>query len=1111
MIDPTTIPQLPVDVTVPPIGATAPTGFDEVYLLYNILNDIQAGLGDSYLATYTAYGLPAALEAYINVQVPQNAELQSQFVSAAATIVSDITNLSDGNPLPAIIDALSATGNLPSLVAPFAGTLSQYLSVQNTPAGSPVTVEYPTGSSATTVTTTYNGPNGTGGLARVDQENANGTSEITTFNSDGSWTETTYSSSHGTGPATGSIIENSSGSISATLGSGYQFTPIADLAGPNQMPGSGTFATGINDSGVIVGYFTNNTGSHGFELSNGVYTTIDAPNVLPYSTEITGISNSGLIDGSYYDASTNTEVVFIDNAGSFTLISFPSLQFPPGNTSIEVGGINNSGVVVGETFTPGQSGFDTQNGTAQSVVSGYLNGINDLGVAVGSGASAGYGFFTLNIATHTLTNFPAIGNGGTIPYAINNLGVIVGEYFESTASGADAVSGFVDNNGSIQTISIPGAVDTIVRSTNDNGTIVGYYIDSNDQAHAFIGTPTNGTSITLTPLAGQTQALSDVLADPSLTSNGAVQDLLIQGPGAVESEGDVSIPSLTVDGGGNLLLNGGTLNTDPVTVITDGNISGYGTITGAETVNGTITASGGTLDLTGSISGTGVLTLAAGATLQLEGAIAAAEGLAFTGGQETLVLGATASVLAPVGGFGLGDAIGLEGQQVIAAKYSTSTNLLTLTGSGGANFVLTLIGTYQQSNFALSNGEVVWSANVAAVPTVSGVTPAAVEEGQTTVIGTVTPGRAGDALTLTETAGAGTLSLGVVQANGAQQVIYTAPDVISASAIDKVAYTVSENGASATGTASVQLDSGPSIALQAFALSGVGHAVTLATATPGLSADELSLEVLQAPTGGSLALNGNEVQYTPSVTPSSKPVTFSFEVKDQLGGLTPAATVIVGGNLVNSISGSAAGDTDISLGNGINKITLAGSGNVVDAGLGADSVSGGVSNNIVVLGNGLDSVNFSGGGNRITLGSGADAVTVGGTGNQITLGSGIDVVHGGTGDTISLAHTLLTLYGSAETVLTGSGNATLNDFSTRLRLEIGPTAGAVILSHFASDPSGVIELINGIGGFASTAAVVSSLRSDGHGGTLLSFGHGSSIDFTGLAPSQLHASNFEIG
>jgi probable HAF family extracellular repeat protein len=60
----------------------------------------------------------------------------------------------------------------------------------------------------------------------------------------------------------------------------------------------GTFATGINDKGQIVGYyFDNRHNEHGFLYSGGVYTTIDDP--LGSGTYATGINDEGQIVGYY--------------------------------------------------------------------------------------------------------------------------------------------------------------------------------------------------------------------------------------------------------------------------------------------------------------------------------------------------------------------------------------------------------------------------------------------------------------------------------------------------------------------------------------------------------------------------------------------------------------------------------------------------------------------------------------------------------------------------------------------------------------------------------------------------------------------------------------------
>ena len=58
-----------------------------------------------------------------------------------------------------------------------------------------------------------------------------------------------------------------------------------------------TVPTSINDSGAVVGYYTDSGGqSHGFLYLNGKWATLDYPNAT--GTSLTGISNSGTIVGN---------------------------------------------------------------------------------------------------------------------------------------------------------------------------------------------------------------------------------------------------------------------------------------------------------------------------------------------------------------------------------------------------------------------------------------------------------------------------------------------------------------------------------------------------------------------------------------------------------------------------------------------------------------------------------------------------------------------------------------------------------------------------------------------------------------------------------------------
>src|SRR5258708_9964470 len=68
---------------------------------------------------------------------------------------------------------------------------------------------------------------------------------------------------------------------------------------PLNTSGDGTLASGINDTGQIVGTYADASGVHGFLLSGGSYTTLDAP-LAPQYTIAQGINGAGQIVGLYF-------------------------------------------------------------------------------------------------------------------------------------------------------------------------------------------------------------------------------------------------------------------------------------------------------------------------------------------------------------------------------------------------------------------------------------------------------------------------------------------------------------------------------------------------------------------------------------------------------------------------------------------------------------------------------------------------------------------------------------------------------------------------------------------------------------------------------------------
>lgn len=135
-----------------------------------------------------------------------------------------------------------------------------------------------------------------------------------------------------------------------------------------------TAAVAINDAEVIVGNYTacktqaetsfaasSGQGApcvllqlHGFQLSGGAYTTIDPPGSI--STNVGGINNSGEIVGSYLDGNNQTHG-FLFNAGAYTIVDFP------GGSLTVINGVNDQGQIVG--FARVGNAYDYFIGTPQ--------------------------------------------------------------------------------------------------------------------------------------------------------------------------------------------------------------------------------------------------------------------------------------------------------------------------------------------------------------------------------------------------------------------------------------------------------------------------------------------------------------------------------------------------------------------------------------------------------------------------------------------------------------------------------------------------------------------------------------------------------------------------
>jgi probable HAF family extracellular repeat protein len=207
------------------------------------------------------------------------------------------------------------------------------------------------------------------------------------------------------------------------------------------------------------------------------FTTVNVPGAI--ATVLGGINNSGVIVGQYED--TKSVLHCFKRVGSkVTTINHPNA------VSDGCIHINSAGAIVGSWKNSAgiSTGFLYQNGKFKNIPgpsgakSSVAYGINDSGQIVGyyadsSGKSHG---FLLTGAKYTILNVP--GAASTIATGINNAGNIVMYYGIGTR-----IASALYNGKTYKTINVPLAANSLARDINRTGDIVYEILDSSF-AHA---------------------------------------------------------------------------------------------------------------------------------------------------------------------------------------------------------------------------------------------------------------------------------------------------------------------------------------------------------------------------------------------------------------------------------------------------------------------------------------------------------------------------------------------------------------------------------------------------------------------------------------------------
>ncbi len=222
----------------------------------------------------------------------------------------------------------------------------------------------------------------------------------------------------------------------------------AETYRPIKFPGaSQQAASGINDAGNVVGYYSISSGApQGYLESGGAFTTIDVPFSGAEWTVPFGINNAADIVGYWLDASTSHG--FLLSGGTYTSFDYPGATF-----TIAIG-INNHGEIVG---------------------------------FYGDAAGVYHGFSLLG---GTYTSIDAPDTTSTEAYGVNDAGDIVGTNCLTVKCAHNFVDfqGFLLSGGVFTTITIPGAEASAPIGIDDNGLMVGVFDDIVGQ-HSFLAIP----------------------------------------------------------------------------------------------------------------------------------------------------------------------------------------------------------------------------------------------------------------------------------------------------------------------------------------------------------------------------------------------------------------------------------------------------------------------------------------------------------------------------------------------------------------------------------------------------------------------------------------------
>jgi hypothetical protein len=293
--------------------------------------------------------------------------------------------------------------------------------------------------------------------------------------------------------------------LSSDMAGNYQIVKLNDSRDEtfNQL-------LGINNEGIIVGYFGSGAAGH----PNKGYTLV--PPFAQHSflnenfpraaqTQVTGLNDHGVTVGFWStqntSSMTNNNFGFYEQDGRFHDVNFPigDAARPPVDQLL---GVNNRGIAVG--FFANSAGLNRGyeynirthrysrveiprvRGLGPSLTAAAINNHGDVAGFYNKTSTQVDAF--LKMRSGRFITLAYRGASMTQAFGVNDSDEVVGTY--TTGSGNAAVThGFTWKDGKYASVNISGASSTAINGVNDEGDLVGFYTDAKGNTDGLLALP----------------------------------------------------------------------------------------------------------------------------------------------------------------------------------------------------------------------------------------------------------------------------------------------------------------------------------------------------------------------------------------------------------------------------------------------------------------------------------------------------------------------------------------------------------------------------------------------------------------------------------------------